>query len=154
MYVCMYLCMILMHVYTYICMYVCMHVFMYVCMYHTYVCTYVRMGVCVCLCYGCVCVSVCNNIVFNVPLFCLLSMLARALSPFLRQSLLPAPHPFPLSSCHTPPSLHSPLARVPSYAHSARLCVCVCVRNLSALVNITIPSHYAEYFSESVPWSK
>ena len=131
------------YVYKHVCMYACI----YVCMYVSYVCMYIRT-------YGCVCVSVCNNIVFNVPLFCLLSMLARALSPFLRQSLLPAPQPFPLSSCHTPPSLHSPLARVPSYAHSARLCVCVCVRNLSALVNITIPSHYAEYFSESVPWSK
>jgi hypothetical protein len=146
-----------MYIRIYACMYVCMYLCMYVCIIRMYVHRYVWVCVYVCMyirTYGCVCVSVCNNIVFNVPLFCLLSMLARALSPFLRQSLLPAPQPFPLSSCHTPPSLHSPLARVPSYAHSARLCVCVCVRNLSALVNITIPSHYAEYFSESVPWSK
>ena len=146
-----------MYIRIYACMYVCMYLCMYVCIIRMYVHRYVWVCVYVCMyirTYGCVCVSVCNNIVFNVPLFCLLSMLARALSPFLRQSLLPAPQPFPLSSCHTPPSLHSPLARVPSYAHSARLCVCVSVRNLSALVNITIPSHYAEYFSESVPWSK
>jgi hypothetical protein len=122
-------------------MYVNLYACMYVCMILMHVCTYVCMGLCL---------SVCNNIVFNVPLSCLLNMLAQVLSPFLRQSLLPAPHPFPLSSCHTPQSLHSPLARVPSYAHSARLClsVCVCVC-VCVWRNSQCPSKYT-YYTQSL----